>query len=138
VKYLKDFKSIFESTIDFIYDSERKFKRVISDIDDILVVLSDDDIKYDVNKYIDDNIFELQIDIEIIKTKDEKQLVADTLLRLNDFLQINDLYLQVIRMKQYIDNEYFEHELWSDDNILQEFEFSAGEISIEIVFGEHA
>jgi hypothetical protein len=41
-------------------------------------------------------------------------------------------------MKQYIDNEYFEHELWSDDNILQEFEFSAGEISIEIVFGEHA
>jgi hypothetical protein len=95
VKYLKDFKSIFESTIDFIYDSERKFKRVISDIDDILVVLSDDDIKYDVNKYIDDNIFELQIDIEIIKTKDEKQLVADTLLRLNDFLQSNDLYLQV-------------------------------------------
>jgi hypothetical protein len=138
MRYLKDFKNIFESTIDFIYDSERKFKRLISDIDDILVVFSDDDIKYDVNKYIDDNIFELQIDIEIIKTKDEKQLVADTLLRLNDFLQSNDLYLQVIRMKQYIDNEYFEHELWSDDNILQEFEFSAGEISIEIVFGEHA
>ena len=41
-------------------------------------------------------------------------------------------------MKQHIGNEYFEHALWSEDNILQEFEFSAGEISMEIVFGEHA
>jgi len=135
MKHLKSFKKIF-----FIVDSEKKFKRLISDINDILIVLSDDDIKYDVNKYIDDNIFELQLDIELVKTKEEKQLVGDTILRLNDFLESNDLWIQVIRMNQYIDTEFHEHEIWSDEALveLQDFESSAGEISLEVVFGKHS
>jgi hypothetical protein len=141
MKYLKKWK-LFESypPNDFIIESERKFKRLISDINDILIVLSDDDIKYDVNKYIDDNIFELQVDIETVKTKEEKQLVGDTILRLNDFLESNDLWIQVIRMNQYIDTEFHEHEVWSDEALveLQDFESSAGEISLEVVFGKHS
>jgi hypothetical protein len=148
MKHLKSFKKIFESypPNDFIIDSEKKFKRLISDINDILIVLSDDDIKYDVNKYIDDNIFELQVDIETVKTKEEKQLVGDTILRLNDFLESNDLWIQVIRMNQHIigkENEpsyWHDHEVWSDEALveLQDFESSAGEISLEVVFGKHS
>jgi len=143
MKYLKGFKNIFESLYppnDFIMESEHKFKRLTSDIDDILIDLYDLGIEYNINKYIDDIIFELQVDIELVKTKEEKQLVGDALIRINDFLESNNLWIQVIRMKQYIHYQYFEHEIWSDEALveLQDFESSAGEISLQIVFGEHA
>ena len=54
MKYLTLFEWFYN---DFIDNSKKKYKNIIDETKDILLELSDNDIKYQINKYIDDMIF---------------------------------------------------------------------------------
>jgi hypothetical protein len=132
MKYIKLFESF-----DFIQLSKDKYKRIIDETKDILLELSDNDIRYQINKYIDDMIFELQIDIAHIETKEQKTITEDVIFRLNQFLEEHDLSIQKIEFYQNIDGESHKHDLYDLDEI-DNLQDSAGLLTIAMVFGEHS
>jgi len=131
MKYIKLFENF-----DFIQLSKDKYKRIIDETKDILLELSDNDIRYQINKYIDDMIFELQIDIDHIETKEQKTITEDVIFRLNQFLEEHDLSIQKIEFYQNTDGESHKHDLYDLDEI-DNLQDSAGLLTIEMVFGEH-
>ena len=84
MKHIKNYK-LFEAypPNDFIITSERLFSKLLPDVKDILLELIDTGIKVDINKYIDDVIFEFQIEIEFLETSEQKQICEDSLFRLS-------------------------------------------------------
>jgi hypothetical protein len=132
MKYIKLFESF-----DFIQLSKDKYKRIIDETKDILLELSDNDIRYQINKYIDDMIFELQIDIAHIETKEQKTITEDVIFRLNQFLEEHHLSIQKIEFYQNIDGESHKHDLYDLDEI-DNLQDSAGLLTIAMVFGEHS
>ena len=132
MKYIKLFEDF-----DFIQLSKDKYKRIIDETKDILLELSDNDIRYQINKYIDDMIFELQIDIAHIETKEQKTITEDVIFRLNQFLEEHDLSIQKIEFYQNIDGESHKHDLYDLDEI-DNLQDSAGLLTIGLVFGEHS
>lgn len=132
MKYIKLFEDF-----DFIQLSKDKYKRIIDETKDILLELSDNDIRYQINKYIDDMIFELQIDIAHIETKEQKIITEDVIFRLNQFLEEHDLSIQKIEFYQNIDGESHQHDLYDLDEI-DNLQDSAGLLTIEMIFGEHS
>lgn len=132
MKYIKLFENF-----DFIQLSKDKYKRIIDDTKDILLELSDNDIRYQINKYIDDMIFELQIDIAHIETKEQKTITEDVIFRLNQFLEEHDLSIQKVEFYQNIDGESHKHDLYDLDEI-DNLQDSAGLLTIEMVFGEYS
>lgn len=134
MKYLTLFEGFYD---DFIDNSKRKYKNIIDETKDILLELSDNDIRYQINKYIDDMIFELQIDIAHIETKEQKSITEDVIFRLNDFLEESNLSIQKIEFYQNINGESHKHDLYDLDEI-ENLQDSAGLLTIALVFGEYS
>lgn len=121
----------------FHIESERKFNKIKSDLEDILLEITDSNIKVSIHKYIDDIIFEIQIYISEIKTKQDKKLVEECVLRISSFLEIYRLSILGVNMVQCIDGEnhvFYFYDLSEIENL----DSSAGTIKLEIVFGEHS
>lgn len=125
------------SEADYADPKSDNSKRIIDETKDILLELSDNDIRYQINKYIDDMIFELQIDIAHIETKEQKTITEDVIFRLNQFLEEHDLSIQKIEFYQNIDGESHKHDLYDIDEI-DNLQDSAGLLTIAMVFGEHS
>ena len=87
----------------FHIESERKFNLIKSDLEDILLEISDSTMKINIHKYIDDIIFEIQIYISEIETKEDKKLVEECILRISSFLENHNLSIFKVNMIQNID-----------------------------------
>lgn len=134
MKYLTLFEGFYN---DFIDNSKNKYKNIIDETKDILLELSDNDIRYQINKYIDDMIFEFQIDITHIETKEQKSITEDVIFRLNEFLEESNLSIQKIEFYQNIDGESHKHDLY-DLQEIDNLQDSDGLLTIVLVFGEHS
>lgn len=144
MRYLKKFN---ESN--FIKASKKKHEIVITDVKDILLDLFDSGIQYNLNNYIDDVVFEIQISINSVKDKD-KFLVEETILRLNDYLSQHDLQVLNIQLEQHIETvlnverpiwkQVFNYDFYSIDELTEGGGLSevSGILSIDISFGEHS
>lgn len=141
MKHIKAYK-LFESypPNKFEIESERKYKELEPDVKDILLELNDSGIISHTSKYIDDSIFEFQIEITSLKTPEQKQICEDSLLRLEDFLSEHGLHLARIEMDQLITSEgrvpeSHEFELY-DMSELENLKGSAGIISLLVYFSK--
>jgi len=139
MKHIKEYK-LFESypPNKFEIESERKYKELEPDVKDILLELNDSGVVSHTSKYIDDSIFEFQIEITSLKTKEQKQICEDSLLRLEDFLSEHGLHLAKIEMDQLITSEgrnpeSHEFELY-DMSELGNLKGTAGIISLIVYF----
>jgi hypothetical protein len=140
MRYLKKFN---ESN--FIKSSKKKHEIVIPDVKDILLDLSDSGIQYNLDRYVDDSIFEIQININSFESTDDKEVVQETILRLNDYLSQHDLHILNIEMEQSIESysggwETHQHDLYSVEELIEDGGLSktVGILSITIAFGEHS
>lgn len=140
MRYLKKFN---ESN--FIKASKKKHEIVIPDVKDILLDLFDSGIQYNLNNYVDDVVFEIQININTFESKDDKEVVQETILRINDYLSQHDLHILKIETEQSIESysgewENHQHDLYSIEELLEDGGLSktAGILSIGIFFGEHS
>jgi hypothetical protein len=146
MKHIKAYK-LFESypPNKFKIESERKYKELEPDVKDILLELNDSGVVSHTSKYIDVlsakvNIFEFQIEITSLKTKEQKQICEDSLLRLEYFLSEHGLDLARIEMDQLITSEgrnpeSHEFELY-DMSELGNLKGTAGIISLEVIFSK--
>lgn len=141
MKHIKAYK-LFESypPNKFEIESERKFKELEPDVKDILLELNDSGVVSHTSKYIDDSIFEFQIEITSLKTPEQKQICEDSLLRLEDFLSEHGLDLARIEMDQLITSEgrapeSHEFDLY-DMSELGNLKGSAGIISLLVYFSK--
>lgn len=139
MRYLKKFN---ESN--FIKASKKKHEIVIPDVKDILLDLFDSGIQYNLNNYVDDVVFEIQININIIESLEDKKLVEETILRLSDYLSQYDLHILNIEMEQSVlinnSNEVLHYDFYSIDELTEGGGLSevSGILSIGIFFGEHS
>jgi hypothetical protein len=139
MRYLKKFN---ESN--FIKSSKKKHEIVIPDVKDILLDLFDSGIQYNLNNYVDDVVFEIQININTIESLEDKKLVEETILRLNDYLSQYDLHILNIEMEQSVlinnSNEVLHYDFYSIDELTEGGGLSevSGILSIDISFGEHS
>jgi hypothetical protein len=137
MRYLKKFN---ESN--FIKASKKKQEIVIPDVKDILLDLFDSGIQYNLNNYVDDVVFEIQININTIESLEDKKLVEETILRLNDYLSQYDLDILNIEMEQSVlinnSNEVLHYDFYSIDELTEGGGLSevSGILSIDISFGE--
>lgn len=141
MKHIKEYK-LFESypPNKFEIESERKYKELEPDVKDILLELNDSGVVSHTSKYIDDSIFEFQIEITSLKTKEQKQICEDSLLRLEYFLYEHGLDLARIEMDQLITSEgrnpeSHEFELY-DMSELGNLKGTAGIISLIVYFSK--
>ena len=140
MKHIKAYK-LFESYPNkFKIESERKYKELEPDVKDILLELNDSGVVSHTSKYIDDIIFEFQIEITSLKTPEQKQICEDSLLRLEYFLSDHGLHLARIEMDQLITSEgrvpeSHEFELY-DMSELGNLKESAGIISLLVYFSK--
>ena len=141
MKHIKEYK-LFESypPNKFEIESERKYKELEPDVKDILLELNDSGVVSHTSKYIDDSIFEFQIEITSLKTKEQKQICEDSLLRLEDFLSEHGLHLAKIEMDQLITSggsepDSYEFDLY-DMSELENLKESAGIISLIVYFSK--
>ena len=137
MKHIKNYK-LFEAypPNDFIITSERLFSELLPDVKDILLELIDTGIKVDINKYIDDVIFEFQIEIEFLETSEQKQICEDSLFRLEDYLSEYNLHLAKIEMVQFESGSRHDFEMY-DMSELADLKSSTGEINILIYFAKN-
>jgi hypothetical protein len=153
MKHIKTYK-LFESGISafnskiieglsyfkkFEIESERKYKELEPDVKDILLELNDIGVISDTTKYISRNTFQFQIEINSLKTKEQKQICEDSLLRLEDFLSEHGLLFSGIEVVQVIsdrsgtETHEFTYYAMSEVRNLKE---ATGTISLEVIFSK--
>ena len=137
MKYLKKYQ-LFEGypPHKFEIDSQREFKELYPDVKDIFLELIDSGIKVHINKYIDDVIFEFQVEVEFIQKPEHKQICEDSLFRLEEFLSENNFHLAKIEMTQFESGYRHDFEMY-DMSELSDLKNTAGEISLLIYFSKH-
>ena len=146
MRNLKSYK-VFEAypPSNFEINSESLYREIIQDAKEILLELSDSGISYDVNKYIDDVIFEFQIEIKSLKTAEQKQICEDSLFRLEKFLEKYNINLEKIEMEQLektrkdiglVKVKKHDFDLYSMSE-LENLKDSTGVISLNIYFSKN-
>jgi hypothetical protein len=94
MKWLKSYK-LFESypPSKFEIQAERKFRKILPDLEDMLSWIGDLGVQYDISKLILEGAFEINISIgkthkvlNKIKTKEQKSEVVQAVARINDYL----------------------------------------------------
>ncbi len=138
MRYLKAYK-LFEGypPHKFEIDSQREFKELYPDVKDIFLELIDSGIKVYINKYIDDVIFEFQVEVEFIQKPEHKQICEDSLFRLEEFLSVHNFHLAKIEMTQFESGYRHDFEMY-DMSELSDLKNTAGEINILIYFAKHS
>ena len=138
MKYLKAYQ-LFEAypPHKFEIDSEREFKELYPDVKDIFLELIDSGIKVHINKYIDDVIFEFQVELEFIQKQEQKQICEDSLFRLEEFLSNHNFHLAKIEMDQFESGSRHFHTMYEMSE-LADLKNTAGEISILIYIVKHS
>ena len=139
MKYLISYNKLFEGypPHKFEIDSQREFKELYPDVKDIFLELIDSGIKVHINKYIDDVIFEFQVEIEFIQKSEDKQICEDSLFRLKEFLSNHNFHLAKIEMVQFESGYRHDFEMY-DMSELSDLKNTAGEINILIYFAKHS
>ena len=139
MKYLKAYNKLFEGypPHKFEIDSQREFKELYPDVKDIFLELIDSGIKVHINKYIDDVIFEFQVEVEFIQKSEHKQICEDSLFRLKEFLSNHNFHLAKIEMVQFESGYRHDFEMYDMDE-LSDLKNTAGEINILIYFAKHS
>jgi hypothetical protein len=153
MKHIKTYK-LFESGISdfnskiieglsyfkkFEIESERKYKELEPDVKDILLELNDVGVSSNTTKYISRNYFQFQIEINSLKTTEQKQICEDSLLRLEDFLSEHGLrfsgieVVQVISDRRGTETHQFTYYTMSEVKNLKE---ATGTISLEVIFSK--
>ena len=137
MKHLKAYK-IFEGypPSKFEIQSSRLYSKLLPDIKDILLELTDIGIKVTINPYIDDVIFEVQVNIEPIETSEQKQLSSDSILRLEDFLNEHNIFFSKIEMIQFESGNRHDFEIYDMEEI-KDLKNTAGEVLLYIYFSKH-
>ncbi len=137
MKYLKKYQ-LFEGypPHKFEIDSQREFKELEPDVKDIFLELIDSGILVHINKYIDDVIFEFQVEIEFMQKPEHKQICEDSLFRLEEFLSNHNFHLAKIEMVQFESGYRHDFEMY-DMSELSDLKNTAGEISLLIYFSKH-
>lgn len=138
MKYLKAYQ-LFEAypPHKFEIDSEREFKELYPDVKDIFLELIDSGILVHINKYIDDVIFEFQVEVEFIQKSEHKQICEDSLFRLEEFLSNHNFHLAKIEMDQFESGSRHFHTM-HEMSELTDLKNTAGEINILIYFAKHS
>ena len=138
MKYLISYNKLFEGypPHKFEIDSQREFKELYPDVKDIFLELFDSYIKVHINKYIDDVIFEFQVEVEFIQKSEDKEIAEDSLFRLQDFLSSHNFHLTKIEMVQFESGSRHDFELYDMDE-LSNLKDTAGEINILIYFSKY-
>lgn len=121
----------------FFGKSQIKFSEISSDLNDIALELKDVGISINIDKYIDDQVFEIQIDIDGIKSKTHKRMVEEVAFRYYEFIKMYDLDLLIIPFIQKEGDKVHRFEFF-DMHELKNLDQAAGEIDISLVFGVHA
>lgn len=137
MKHLKVYK-LFEGypPHKFEIDSEREFKQLEPDVKDIFLELIDSGIKVHIDKYIDDVIFEVQVEIEFFEKSEQKQICEDSLFRLEEYLSQHNLHLAKIEMEQFESGYKHYHKMYDMSELL-DLKNTAGEIKLLIYFVKH-
>lgn len=136
MKYLKSFNiteskkfSKSKSEREFEHNFLSKYKSIKPDIDDILITLSDNGIKYDVWKYADDGIGEITFDIKCTgciqhwndSGEIDKFLTWDMIkvevLHLISYMNSQDIPFSKLETKQFIGGEFHKIEIYDEDEI---------------------
>jgi hypothetical protein len=121
----------------FFGKSQIKFSEISSDLNDIALELKDVGISINIDKYIDDQVFEIQIDIDGIKSKTHKRMVEEVAFRYYEFIKMYDLDLLIIPFIQKEGGNVHRFEFFDMDE-LKNLDQIAGEIDFSLVFGVHA
>lgn len=138
MKHLKTYK-IFEGypPNKFEIESGRIYSQILPDIKDILLELTDIGVSVTINPYIDDVIFEVQVNIEPIETSEQKQLAEDSIFRLEEFLNEHNIYFSKIDMTQFESGNRYEFEIYDMEEI-KDLKNTAGQVLIYIYFSKHS
>lgn len=136
MKHLKTYK-VFEGNNKALFQSlQAKYNEILPDIKDILLELTDIGIKVTINPYIDDVIFEVQVNIEPIETSEQKQLAEDSIFRLEDFLNEHNIFFSKIEMIQFESGNRHDFEIYDMEEI-KDLKNTAGEVLLYIYFSKH-
>lgn len=138
MKHLKTYK-IFEGypPNKFVIESSRIYSQILPDIKDILLELTDIGVSVTINPYIDDVIFEVQVNIEPIETSEQKQLAEDSIFRLEEFLNEHNIYFSKIDMTQFESGNRHDFEIYDMEEI-KDLKNTAGQVLIYIYFSKHS
>ena len=137
MKHLKTYK-IFEGHTPnkFAIESGRIYSQILPDIKDILLELTDIGVSVTIDPYIDDVIFEVQVNIEPIETSEQKQLAEDSIFRLEDFLNEHNIFFSKIEMIQFESGNRHDFEIYDMEEI-KDLKNTAGEVLLYIYFSKH-
>jgi hypothetical protein len=111
MKHLKTYK-LFESypPSEFEIQAERKFRKILPDLEDMLSWIGDLKVQYDISKLILEGAFEITISIgktykilNKIKTKEQKKEVVQAVARINDYLNQSGLDFSSAEIHQTIE-----------------------------------
>jgi hypothetical protein len=150
MKYIKSYK-LFEEldpeSLSLALEFKEKYKRIKIELNDILISLNDDGIKYRISDFIDLGIAEISI---IIEDKSEEYLddglkvtkklftwekIKHEILHVISFLESEDLQFSMLEVQQFISNEFHNHVIY-DKAEIEELEDSFKFTSFEITFAK--
>ena len=156
MKHLKTYK-VFESypPSEFEIQAERKFRKILPDLEDMLSWIGDLKVQYDISKLILEGAFEITISIgkthkilNKIKTKEQKKEVVQAVVRINDYLNQSGMDFSSAEIHQTIEttrdlgfglpepSRHAKREIYSvyDINEVIGLEESAGDIELNLTW----
>ena len=131
MRYLKTYK-IFEFSNFFGESFVKHYNRIKPELDDILLPLTDSNIKYVMWEYADDYIGEVNINLSEDQLFTWKQ-IKEEILHLMSFMNSEGIPFSKLESLQFISDEYHVVELYDEDDI-RELEDSFKFTKFEMTF----
>lgn len=143
MKHLKTYTRLFESKFEDSFINQ--YKRILPELDDILLPLVDGNVKYRIHPYSDDNIGEVTIYIE---DKVEKYVngylgvtkriftwnkIKEEMLHVISFMDSEGIGFSKLEVQQFIGNEFHNIEIY-DESDIEELEDSFKFTEFNITF----
>jgi hypothetical protein len=148
MKYLKNYKlfeELDQESLSLALEFKEKYKRIKIELDDILISLKDDDIKYRISDFIDLGIAEVRITIQdkleeyvdgglkVTAKFFTWEKIKHEILHVISFLESEDLQFSMLEVQQFISNEFHNHVIY-DKAEIEELEDSFKFTRFEITF----
>ena len=131
MRYIKTYK-IFEFSNFFGESFVKHYKRIKPELDDILLPLTDSNIKYVMWEYADDYIGEVNINLSEDQLFTWEQ-IKEEILHLISFMNSEGIPFSKLESLQFISDEYHVVELYDEDDI-RELEDSFKFTKFEMTF----